>query len=248
MLKPNRIQIIVLVFMITFILNLQNSVAVGPCENPVISTVTGQVDYSSSTRCDEGNEVKWDYNFCNGYVNPNGSCEVKVTGGVGKIRWEIIGGSAYFDAQKTLTSIVTAEGVKSATVYLDNACGSIEIKATEITCNNSDAGFIKSSNGQWKSCPEPDTGTVKLSNKPIDEWLTWTVGNFRFFQWRTRCCEDAEDHGNTGCEWAQCPGQGMSSTTICADDYGSGSCEFGLCWHGSGGGREPGHMQYWECQ
>ena len=233
-------------FILAAILNVPNSEANEQCINPVISTIPSQVNYDL-TRCDNDNEIKWDYTACNEDVPANGSCSVRVDGGAGVIRWEIVGASAYFDEQRMLTSIDTLAGERSVTVYLDNACGSIEIRATDIICNQTAAGYIRSSIGQWNYCEEPDTGNVGNWIVGCTQRKSWVKGKFRWSNWCMRCCVSEEDRANSGCEWSQCIGEGLTQTTICADDIGTISCEFGICWEGTSY-RAPGHMQYWECQ
>ena len=227
----NRFVILIIIFLSLYIISIDDS-----GEACSFSSMCGELGDSFY--------INWPSENSGG-VNRNQSIELKISGKCPNFTWTVDGKGFWLDADHTTTQLETAN--ETVTLYADgSSCGSAEITITD-TCNQTFTTYIKSNVGYWKSCPEPDTGIVKLSNWPTKQRLTWSVGKFQFYNWLTRCCENLGDYSKSGCEWAQCPGEGMGKTTICAEDYGSSSCEFGICWCAYGD-RDPGHMRYWACQ
>ena len=200
-----------------------------------VSTTPGQVDVSYFIKWNPENSA---------VINPNGSIELKITGKCPNYIWKVTGDGFWLDADHTITELETSDD--TVMVYADgSSCGSALIEITD-TCGKTLRKYIRSSTGQWKGCPEPDTGKVSNNMVGYTERKTWVDGKFQWFHWAMRCCRNDEDRAKNGCEWGQCPGEGLAQTTVCADDIGSISCSYGICWEGTSD-RNPGHMRYWGC-
>jgi hypothetical protein len=200
-----------------------------------ISLIPGQVDDSLF--------IKWNPDNSE-VINKNQSLELKISGKCPNYTWKLRGNGFWFDEGHTISELETGED--TVTLYADgSSCGSAVIEVTD-TCNKTLVGQIRSSTGEWKGCATPDTGKVGNWMAGSTQRKTWVAGKFQWLHWNMRCCKNDADRANNGCSWGQCLGEGLAQTTVCADDIGSISCTFGICWEGSSD-HEPGHIRYWGC-
>lgn len=229
--KKNRLIILIVISLYLSISTIAYSGGVCP-----ISSIPGQVADSLFIKwAPENSEV----------INRNQALELIISGKCPNYTWTVSGYGFWLDAGHTIKELETAED--TVTLYADgSSCGSAIIEVTD-TCNKTLEGQIRASIGEWKYCAEPDTG--KVANTMVGAPLrkNWVTGKFRWRGWSLRCCRSEKDRAKNRCEWGQCIGEGLGQTTVCADDIGTLSCSFGICWEGSSD-RWPGSVQYWGCQ
>lgn len=125
------------------------------CETAVtieVTDVNGEIDSGVISIPPSGN-LEWDHPGSADTISANGTATIAlVEEGGGPYTWTVTGGSAYFNAAHTLSSIETTSN--TTTLYAYNACGVISIKVQD-ACGLETDGQVRAP-GKWVACGEQD--------------------------------------------------------------------------------------------